>query len=1311
MSNNMKNKIKTLLVILGLFLFPIGIVKGADATTITYGDLPKGTYVIGTHIFEPEDDYIMTIKSIMKAAKSLSETDEVRIIYKNMKGEYVDASEYDKTTGKYKVIEATDIKDSTVLEYDHKNEKATYSVTFDSDGGSKVVNQGVIAGNAATPPEDPTKEGFAFDGWYLVTVNGDETETVAESPYVFATPISKSIKLKAKWTAAYVVSFNTGDSEAEVANQNVREGGKATKPADPTWAMHEFDGWLDEDNQPFDFNTVITGPTRLTAKWTELHTVILQATDHNDSTAKRILVRHGSNLEDTKNVKAIEDLGMNEIVADGSTSYIFDGWLKDETPYDMSTAINADLSLKASWKILYTVTFYETAEGNPFSEVITTLKVKDGDSVDYTKLGETWEEYASSKTGFTFDSWKKYNGDTNSFVDYDNTTEKVTANLSLHAIWQTVPVYNVVFIDQKNGANKTVKINKGGQVEKPTDTAKEGYRFVDWYQEEELENLFDFTTQINDNTNIYPKWEKVWEVEFVTGDGATQIDSQFIVTGHAATRPETDPTRAGYQFKGWTGDPAIGEDFDFETLITEKTTITAKWEAIPYTVTFKDGEETKGTATVRYNNKISSSDIPSLTKEHYTLKGWTLEDGTEFDVTKDKVKGNLTLFADWDAEKVKVTFMDGDTKLKEVNVSYNTEIKTADIPSTTKQGQVFEGWYYNSNLIDLATFKFTEAVTLYGEWYNAGTETLSYSSETSVTPASLLETGQEIDPAGEVTSSNSNVAVVDPDGNITIVGTGTTTITIPVQGQEEPVQVQIEGYLLNPTMSLSMAASSTKSVTDLAALAPSDSVILKALTAENVSEYTFASATPVVVDVESGTINAKAAGTATITVNKEGSPETETIEVVVRVDLLDKVARITAKYFNKYDASNTLYTASDSAFDASILYYEVGTYNGYDPGFIKINDKFYSKSDPKILMIGATESSLNNLPAGTNPYAAISMDIFKVENNKLYVATPWLFVNTKVNQKTTVLCGETTFEIPSIYSTNSLSLLQVKPGTYYAETDTEYTNPIEYENTGTITGKKVNVTFNEPEGFVELVIKSSGRNLGETMYVLKEEEDIMMMYAISPEEGKYVYQIYGADILDAEYSEEGGNPVIKYNASGAMNRTLIVPDKGIVTINVTASYNEGGSPTIATCPDCVYTYSSNYIFASGKDQSTLTASQYTTNYKAVVKSNKKNHFLGLKLNGENKVVEAYACGIKNFGRNNQKIYCLKGANDDSEYNSNKGILDEVFSTSECTLTPDGKVKDCLGGGSNGNAEYSGAVSTGDQNDYCSVDEFGGAICN
>lgn len=66
----------------------------------------------------------------------------------------------------------------------------------------------------------------------------------------------------------YTVSFDT-DGGTAIADQNVRSGNKATKPADPTKSGYVFDDWYEEDTfvTVFDFDDAITADTTIYAKF------------------------------------------------------------------------------------------------------------------------------------------------------------------------------------------------------------------------------------------------------------------------------------------------------------------------------------------------------------------------------------------------------------------------------------------------------------------------------------------------------------------------------------------------------------------------------------------------------------------------------------------------------------------------------------------------------------------------------------------------------------------------------------------------------------------------------------------------------------------------------------------------------------------------------------------------------------------------------------------------------------------------------------------------------------------------------------
>lgn len=67
----------------------------------------------------------------------------------------------------------------------------SYTVTFESNGGSAVASQTVKKGMTVTEPEAPTKEGSTFVGWYA--------DAALENEYNFSSAVISDITVYAKW--------------------------------------------------------------------------------------------------------------------------------------------------------------------------------------------------------------------------------------------------------------------------------------------------------------------------------------------------------------------------------------------------------------------------------------------------------------------------------------------------------------------------------------------------------------------------------------------------------------------------------------------------------------------------------------------------------------------------------------------------------------------------------------------------------------------------------------------------------------------------------------------------------------------------------------------------------------------------------------------------------------------------------------------------------------------------------------------------------------------------------------------------------
>lgn len=147
--------------------------------------------------------------------------------------------------------------------------KIKYEVTFDIDGKERVVN--VNKGDKAETIEEPKKEGYTFDGWYL-----------GEEKYDFNKEVTSDLKLVAKWTKnnvqeepetpvktkTYIVKFNT-DSESVINDLKVKKNDKVTKPSDPVKNGYKFLGWY-LNGKLYNFDKKVTKNITLVAKWEKL---------------------------------------------------------------------------------------------------------------------------------------------------------------------------------------------------------------------------------------------------------------------------------------------------------------------------------------------------------------------------------------------------------------------------------------------------------------------------------------------------------------------------------------------------------------------------------------------------------------------------------------------------------------------------------------------------------------------------------------------------------------------------------------------------------------------------------------------------------------------------------------------------------------------------------------------------------------------------------------------------------------------------------------------------------------------------------
>lgn len=202
----------------------------------------------------------------------------------------------------------------------------TYTVTFDSNGGSAVATQ-TINWNTVANLTDPVKEGYTFMGWLLGGVAYNNA------------PVKSNIKLTAKWQInTHTVTFFSAGGSA-VAPQTINWGTIPTLST-PVKEGHTFVGWYVGETQYI--ATAIKSNLALTAKWE-----INKYTITFDSV--------GGSLVDSQTIDWNTSVLLNDDPI--RAGHIFKGWYIGDVKY-ANAPIVSDTTLIAKWEIMrFTVTF------------------------------------------------------------------------------------------------------------------------------------------------------------------------------------------------------------------------------------------------------------------------------------------------------------------------------------------------------------------------------------------------------------------------------------------------------------------------------------------------------------------------------------------------------------------------------------------------------------------------------------------------------------------------------------------------------------------------------------------------------------------------------------------------------------------------------------------------------------------------------------------------------------------------------------------------------------------------------------------
>ena len=421
----------------------------------------------------------------------------------------------------------------------------TYTITFNSDGGTSVQSQTVNSGSTVSKPSNPIKSGYTFVEWRL---NG--------AAYNFSAPVNSNLNLvafyRANTTTTYTVTFNS-DGGTSVPSQNVNSGNLVSKPANPSKTGYTFVEWR-LNGAAYNFSAPVNSNLTLVAVYqavgTATYTVTFNANGGMMYDLSKTKVKSGGLV-----TKPDDPFKLN-----GDT---FVEWQLNGVAYNFSTPVTSNITLVAVYKINGTTTYTVTFNSDGGTSV-PSQNINSGSPVA--------KPANPSKAGYTFVEWR-LNGAAYNF------SAPVNSNLNLVAFYRanTTTTYTVTF--NGNGGMmydlpSSIKVSNGGLVTKPyINPSKSNNNFIEW----QLNGVaYNFSTPVTSNLTLVAFYDSIHTVTFNANGGMMYDLSKVKVNnGSLVTKPDDPFKPSGGTFVEWQ---LNGTAYNFGTPVTSNVTLVAVYK-------------------------------------------------------------------------------------------------------------------------------------------------------------------------------------------------------------------------------------------------------------------------------------------------------------------------------------------------------------------------------------------------------------------------------------------------------------------------------------------------------------------------------------------------------------------------------------------------------------------------------------------------------------------------------------------------------------------------------------------------------------
>jgi uncharacterized repeat protein (TIGR02543 family) len=285
------------------------------------------------------------------------------------------------------------------------------TVSFLNYDGSLFASQKVKIGEkAVAPSQNPTREDYAFNGWY--------TDQAGKSAFDFAEAVTKDLSLYSGWKQTVAtVTFDPNYDGGSVTTAKSAIGAALSAPSDPSRTGYTFGGWYTNPSctSAYDFTKNVEGDFTLYAKWNINTYTVTFNLNYDGSTPVTAYVNYGGKVAEPADPTR--------------TGYTFIGWFTDTgatVSYSFDSLITGDLTIYAGWV---------RNSGN--TNCIITFYWNDGVQGVYktttTKIGNSiMQPTKPTRTGYYFAGWATDAAGANLF-SFSST--RASEDMPLYAKW------------------------------------------------------------------------------------------------------------------------------------------------------------------------------------------------------------------------------------------------------------------------------------------------------------------------------------------------------------------------------------------------------------------------------------------------------------------------------------------------------------------------------------------------------------------------------------------------------------------------------------------------------------------------------------------------------------------------------------------------------------------------------------------------------------------------------------------------------------------------------------------------------------